>query len=287
MSERDRRRAAEGKHPLAQRLASIYAHAQTRISVKVLQALGSARMAERRWRRARSAEIAAIIKDTREAASPLTGRLIRDVFIQGAQAVAEARRERAQRPARETLSRVEAEAVNTITEELSGRLDDALSTVGRGVEDIFRREGLAAAARQLVAELPEPAAAGALRSRLERQGLVAFIDRAGRRWNLDTYTAMVVRTVSAEAVNQGVATRMLGRELDLVDVTYSGDHYHAEGGKEECAPYHGRTFSLTGQSDEYPKLDWLPPFHPACRHLLKPSRANFVVVERDRELVAA
>jgi hypothetical protein len=271
-TDRDRRRAVEGRHPAAQRLLSLFTAAQHDINLRVLTALAAGRLGETRWRRARARQIAKVLDDTRRAAAPLTGRLVREVYRLGAQTAAEGRGD----PGRPTLSRVEAEAVQQLTEGLTGRLDDALSTAGRGVDDVFRREGLKAAQRQLVAEVPEQAATVALRERLRAGGVVAFTDRSGRRWDLERYAKMVVRTTSSEALSQGVSTRMLAGGLDIVDVIYPGaEHYDREGGKEACAPFHGRTFSLTGRAEGYPVLDRLPPFHPMCRHLIKPSRENF------------
>jgi hypothetical protein len=274
-TDRERRRAVEGRHPAAQRLLSLFTSAQHDVNLRVLTALAAGRLGETRWRRARARQIAQILDDTRRAAAPLTGRLVREVYRLGAQTATDAAKGRGD-PGRPTLSRVEAEAVTSLTEGLTGRLDDALATAGRGVDDVFRREGLKAAQRQIAAELPEAAATTVLRERLQAGGVVAFTDRSGRRWDLERYARMVVRTTSSEALSQGVASRMLAGGLDIVDVIYpAAEHYHREGGKEACAPYHGRTFSLTGRTPGYPVLDRLPPWHPMCRHMIKPSRANF------------
>lgn len=256
--------AAEGRLPFAQRLIVIYARAAVRIGQVAQTALGSRRLGEPRYRRDRMAEVREVLQALRGEAKPLTGEVVREAFEVGAENV-QGIVPSAELLGRDNFGAVNRNAVNTLADGLFGRLDGAAVTVGRGVEDVFRREGLRQAARQLLAELPEPSAVKALQEQLRRSGAPPFVDRSGRRWDLEVYARMVVRTTAAEAVAQGTANRMLARGFDLVEIV--GDQHPGD----ECSEYLGKTFSLTGATDGFARLDRLPPFHPNCGHRLKPS----------------
>jgi hypothetical protein len=167
------------------------------------------------------------------------------------------------------FSNIHREAVDLLADNLSNRLGDASATLGRRVDDVFRKHALRIAAEQALQELPVKYQAGRLRQRLEAEGLTAFEDKAGRRWNLTTYAEMAVRTTVAEAHSQAVVNNMLARKLDLVRV----DHHEHE--EDVCSPYDGNTYSLTGATEGWPVLDIRPPFHPNCKHTILPSPEAF------------
>jgi hypothetical protein len=81
----------------------------------------------------------------------------------------------------------------------------------------------------------------------ERAG--AFVDRAGRKWSLKSYTQMVARTTTREAVSMGTANRLLENGHDLVTIS---EHGNVE---DECSDYEGKTFSMTGATEGYDVLD--------------------------------
>lgn len=86
--------------------------------------------------------------------------------------------------------------------------------------------------------------------------LTGFVDASGRRWSLPSYTEMVARTTTREAMSAGTANRMTEHGLDLVTIS---EHAHVA---DECSDYEGNTYSLTGTDTRYPVLDVRPPFHP-------------------------
>lgn len=93
-----------------------------------------------------------------------------------------------------------------------------------------------------------------------------FTDRAGRRWDLSVYARMCARTTAAEAASEATINRVLDVGGDLVRVS---KHPHP---RDACSPFEGRVFSISGQSDVFPRLREVPPFHPNCVHRLRPYR---------------
>ena len=113
---------------------------------------------------------------------------------------------------------------------------------------------------------------------LRREGITAFVDKAGRRWSLHTYCSMVSRTTSRQAEVLAVLTA--DPEQDLYQIS---SHNTTCG---LCAPYEGRVYSKSGTNPDYPPLaaafgkqdpagpdtlanTWLN-VHPNCLHSLIP-----------------
>jgi Phage minor capsid protein 2 len=154
------------------------------------------------------------------------------------------------------------------------RLDGSLDTVGRQFDDVFRQVGLQQASRQLTRELPRQAAADLMAKELQSRGLTGFVDRAGRRWRLATYSDMALRTTAAEAANRGVAEAMSATGRDLVRVNRPEGHdctHHPNDPDNPCRKLEGKVLSLFGQTPGVPVLEKLPPFHPYCAHFVAPA----------------
>lgn len=81
-----------------------------------------------------------------------------------------------------------------------------------------------------------------------QNGIPVFTDRAGKQWTPEGYVSMVVRTN-----NSNLATQI---QFDI------GDHYGTDlievsshvGARPGCAPYQGKIYSRSGQSEKYPSL---------------------------------
>lgn len=74
-----------------------------------------------------------------------------------------------------------------------------------------------------------------------RQGLGFYRDQAGRKWGLDTYAEMAVRTGTNNALIDAHTAELVEVGLDLVIV--SSHHNPAP----QCAPYERKILSLTGE----------------------------------------
>ena len=178
-------------------------------------------------------------------------------------------------------------AIDTLVANLMGEITDAEMTVmatlqsaliGRIEPDIYRRVGLEQVALQQATGRGVNASVPAFVDTLRREGVTAFIDKAGRRWSLHTYCTMVSRTTSRQAEITAVLTA--DQEHDLYQISSHGTTCAL------CAPYEGRVYSRSGTNPDFPPLasafgkvdengpdtlanTWLN-IHPNCLHVLLP-----------------
>lgn len=175
--------------------------------------------------------------------------------------------------------------VQRLTMNLMGELTEAHATVystlssaliGRTEPDVLRRVGLEqtglvqAAGRGVFRAVPDFVEA------LRREGVTAFVDKAGRNWNLHTYAGMALRTTSRQAEVVSVLTRDDG--WDLYKISRHGTTCRL------CAGFEGRVYSKSGRDPDFPPLSaafgkmdpagpdtldnsWLN-IHPNCLHQL-------------------
>jgi len=185
------------------------------------------------------------------------------------------------------LTSEQTDIVQRLTQSLMGQITEASAVtlaglegtlIGRTEPDVFRRVGLEqttlreAMGRGTYKSLPDFVAA------LRREGVTAFVDRAGRRWSLHSYGAMVSRTTSRQAQVLSVLTA--DPERDLYKISAHGTTCPL------CAPYEGRVYSRSGRDPDFPplaaafgKMDpsgpdglsntWLN-IHPNCLHAIVP-----------------
>lgn len=110
--------------------------------------------------------------------------------------------------AAETLTSEQMDLAQRLTQSLMGEITDAAITafatvqsalIGRIEPDVYRRIGMeqvalrAAEGRGVYKQLP------AFVEALRREGVTAFVDKAGRHWSLHTYCTMVSRTTARQA----------------------------------------------------------------------------------------
>lgn len=145
--------------------------------------------------------------------------------------------------------------VDQLVSSLMGEITDATITalatvqsalIGRVEPDVYRRIGMEQVALQQATGrgtykvLPEFVQA------LRREGITAFVDKAGRHWSLHTYCAMVSRTTSRQAEVLAVLTA--DPEQDLYRISSHGTTCAI------CAPFEGRVYSKSGANPDYPPL---------------------------------
>lgn len=175
--------------------------------------------------------------------------------------------------------------VQRLTMNLMGELVEAHATtyatlasalIGRTEPDVFRRVGLEQTAQaQAMGQGAYKALPGFVEA-LRREGITAFIDKAGRHWSLHTYGSMVLRTTSRQAEVLSVLTR--DDNWDLYKISSHGTTCAL------CAPLEGRVYSRSGNNPDFPPLaaafgkmdpsgpdtlgnSWLN-IHPNCLHQL-------------------
>lgn len=272
--------------------------AQETIAAQVREAIagGDALTAQRR--RLQLAAVVATLERLGAELDPVAAQLIAQAFDQGAE---RARSDMigASITAPEipgAFAGVATEAVQTMQAAITGRLQAARQTVGRTIDDVYARAGRRASLRALFGAEGSPrAAAFQLRNellrdrdiaRMVKDGGFGFVDKAGKRWSLEQYTEMAVRTTTREAAVQGALTRMAAHGITLARVSQ-----HANACKI-CRPWEGRLVSLAGdvadyQGESVTDLSALPnggpPFHPNCTHNLSPVAVRIEAIKRELE----
>lgn len=177
--------------------------------------------------------------------------------------------------------------IDKLVMNLMGEITDASMTVmatlqsaliGRVEPDVYRRVGLEQVALQQATGRGTYKMLPGFVEALRREGVTAFIDKAGRRWSLHTYCSMVSRTASRQAEVLAVLTA--DPQQDLYKISSHNTTC------ELCAPYEGRVYSKSGLDPDFPplaaafgKIDpagpntlentWLN-LHPNCLHVLLP-----------------
>jgi hypothetical protein len=108
-----------------------------------------------------------------------------------------------------------------------------------------------------------------IRDRFNVEGNVAIVDKAGRRWKLETYAEMVTRTKMLQAHTEGTRVEALERGVDLAIIS-------SHNAKDACRKFEGQIISLNGLTEGFPTYDELRSsnliFHPNCRHKVTPIR---------------
>lgn len=255
----------------ARRLTRLYVEAQRTIIQQIELAVRSGRLQTARLRRLQLAAVLAYLDQIGAATDPLARQLVAQAVEDGARlADRDIRRLGATTTpvAEQAFAAVNQEAVQVATDALTGRLSAARQTVGRTVDDVFRRHGLEQTARALLGVEGSPQTAS---RRLARQlaagGQTGFVDSAGRQWKLADYAQMAVRTTTRQAVVTGQVNRLASHNINLVEISRHASPCRI------CAPMEGRLIDLTGRLTEYRgqpvSTDTpLPPFHPNCRHTI-------------------
>lgn len=152
-----------------------------------------------------------------------------------------------------------------------------MTFLGRPVDDAYREATLRAVAEGLLGGDTRREISASLEARLVREGtanaLKGYTDSAGRRWDLQSYARMAVRTTTREAMTAGTTGRMLDTGLDLITIST-----HKHPAHDACTEWAGRTGSLTGRTPGYEVIK-LPPYHPNCKHVSTPASQNLDAFE--------
>jgi len=110
-----------------------------------------------------------------------------------------------------------------------------------------------------------------VQEQIEKQGVTAFIDKGGKRWQLNTYSRMLSRTVLQQAGNQGNENVLIENGFDVVKVSTHGTICPL------CIPYEGKYLSLTGQTKGVTTIEEARRnglFHPNCMHTFSATNPN-------------
>jgi uncharacterized phage-associated protein len=148
-------------------------------------------------------------------------------------------------------------------------------TIARLESDPYRKMALSQVLRQQASGGTWKKSSADLIREMQNTGVTAFVDKAGRRWSLQAYGNMAVRTTARQAQ---VAALLTADDYDLWQIVKIGSTCPV------CAALEGRVYSKSGQNPEYPplslafgKVDPSGPddlmntylnIHPNCLHSL-------------------
>lgn len=132
-------------------------------------------------------------------------------------------------------------AVYALVSEAITTMEPVHRNLVRRVDDIWRRIGVEATGYSVTGAMTTQQAAQRAFTRMAREGLPFFVDKRGRKWGLDTYAEMAVRTMTNKALLAGHTDTMVQHGIDLVVVS---SHKNPA---PQCAPFERKVLSLTGK----------------------------------------
>ena len=121
--------------------------------------------------------------------------------------------------------------------------------------------------KSLAYSLARQLEAGKLGKDASTQAFTGIVDKAGRRWNLKTYSEMVVRTKVQQAHIYGTAQQghEMGYHLFIIS---------SHNALDACSHWEGKIISVGESIDGYPNYEDLAAsneiFHPNCKHHITP-----------------
>lgn len=121
-----------------------------------------------------------------------------------------------------------------------------------------------------------------LREQFIKEGIkdadVSIIDRAKRKWKLQTYSEMVARTKMNRAYIDAIRQESYENGTDLAIISTKPDTHDA------CLHYEGMIISLNGLSAGYLTYDQIRAtklcFHPNCGHFVRPITGTHMVPKK-------
>ena len=205
-------------------------------------------------------------------------KMVETIFSQSGKAVAGYRNAR-------VLTSSQTAIVQQLSNNLLGEIVEAsetayesvktIYTIARLEADPYRKMALSQVLRQQASSGSWKKSSAELIREMQNTGVTAFVDKSGRRWSLQSYGNMAVRTTARQAE---VAALLTADDYDLWQIVKIGSTCPL------CAALEGRVYSKSGQNPEYPplslafgKVDPKGPdsldntylnIHPNCLHSL-------------------
>ena len=144
--------------------------------------------------------------------------------------------------------------------------DSIKKVVREAVRDVTQYKGLLDSGYKEQADLlKDKLTKQGLSKSIVKDGFVGVTDRANRKWDLNTYSNMVVKTKTNQAFRQGLMYEAEEQGNDLAVIS-------SHGATDKCKSWEGVVVSLTGKTRGYPALSEVIAtneiFHPNCEHSL-------------------
>jgi hypothetical protein len=273
---------------LVEEMARTFRDVQRTLAAQIQSAISQGRLEYAAERRMQYAAVLATLDRLGAQTDPLAAKAVADAYKEGAGKAGAQISQQAGFAVSVPYSftGVQQDAIEALQREVVDRLGISRRMVGRSVDDLYAKAGRRATVRALLGADGSPQiAARRLKAdllkepyvkRLIQQGGTGFVDRAGKKWSLQTYSEMVIRTTTRNAVVQGQIAKMASLGINLLRVST-----HASACKL-CIPYQGRLLSIDGSITEYngesvADISNAPTYHPNCRHTVIPVVAEYDV----------
>ena len=114
--------------------------------------------------------------------------------------------------------------------------------VAREVRDVYQRVIASTVNTAMREKMVQPRALQTALNRFADKGVTGFIDQAGRRWGIDVYSDMAVRTMRNNAKQQG---HLHGYEATGVELVRASWH---PASAPQCVPYQNQLLAITGEA---------------------------------------
>lgn len=154
-------------------------------------------------------------------------------------------------------------AIRALANESVARLATLEPRILRASLDVYRSTVAQSVGTVLTGAQTRRDAAQAVLDRFANRGITGFVDRAGREWDIASYSEMATRTGVAHASRAGHQDTLRESGFDLVIVSTSPARCPL------CDPWEGRVLSMSGTSRRFPSLADAQAaglFHPNCTH---------------------
>lgn len=260
---------------IAKAVADIYGDATARLIQIVARRLASG-IDRPGWAEAKVAELGrlrdeamAVVRDLNERAPDAIHDAILEAHLTG-------QREMLRTLELDLTPHANAEAVELLARETVLGAERANRGILRSVDDAYRMVIAETSAPGVVtgSEARRTAAQRAL-NRFADRGITGFRDRAGRRWEIETYAEMATRTASGHAMIEGHLDVYRADGRDVVIVSDAPEECRM------CRPWEGELLSISGESvgevidgrtvtATVRTATRAGLLHPNCRHDLRP-----------------
>ena len=129
-------------------------------------------------------------------------------------------------------------ALNALSRDAATTVASQGPAILRTVDDSFRQVTQLVSRRAVAAGITHQRALQDALNHFADRGITAYVDKSGRRWGIDTYAEMAIRTATNRAQNQGRRDGYTAMGVEFIRVSW----HHAPA--PQCAPYQGRILGL-------------------------------------------
>lgn len=160
------------------------------------------------------------------------------------------------------LAGVNVTPTGLLTRAVFGELRDARLQILRSVEDIFKAIIEEVSFGVVTGVETRKEIAQTALSKFAQEGITAFIDAAGRRWDIASYVEMATRTAAQQAFREGRIRAIVESGGDLAVIRSAPSRC------PNCNAWRNKVVSVSGTDTRYPPLQAALDggvFHPNCR----------------------